>query len=107
LLLLFPILLPIVGGFFVFRQNIEKTRNRMVIATLSLTAVLVIVLCLLPTQTLELLPIQGSLELSLETDGLSRFFMLLMTCIWVPVSVFSFPYMKHTSSPSSSWGSTP
>ncbi len=99
LLLLFPILLPIVGGFFVFRQNIEKTRNRMVLATLSLTAALVIVLCLLPTQSLMLMHIQGSLELSLENDGLSRFFMLLMTCIWVPVSVFSLPYLKHVEEP--------
>lgn len=95
MLLLFPILLPIVGGFFVFRQNIEKRRNHMVLATVSLTAFLVVLLCLIPAQSLELMTIQGSVNLSLENDGLSQFFMLLMVCIWLPVSIFSFSYLKH------------
>ncbi len=95
MLLLLPILLPVVGGIFVFRQKEEKLRNRMVLMIVGVTSVLAVTLCLLPAQTLELMTIQGPLRLSLQNDGLSRFFMVLIAGIWTPISVFSFPYLKH------------
>lgn len=95
MLLLLPIVLPVIGGVFVFRQKNEKTRNRLVLTTLIVTTATVITICFLPEQTIELLTIQGSLRLSLKSDSLSRFFMVLIACIWTPVSVFSFPYIRH------------
>lgn len=95
MLLLLPILLPICTGVFVFRQKNEKIRNRLVLWTVLVTAVLAIALCMLPEQTLKLMTIQGALRLSLRNDSLSRFFMILMIGIWTPVAVFSFPYLRH------------
>lgn len=95
MLLLVPILIPIIGGVGVFRQKNEGTRNRLVLITVIATAVMAVVLCLLPEQSMEIMTIQGGLRLSLQNDSLSRFFMLLFACIWVPVTVFSFPYIRH------------
>ncbi|MCI2057477.1 MAG: proton-conducting membrane transporter [Oscillibacter sp.] len=94
-MLLVPVLLPIIGGIFVFRQKTEKTRNRMVLWLSGVTAVCAVILCVLPEQSMDLLTIEGSLRLGLRSDALSKFFMALISLIWVPVSVFSFPYIRH------------
>ena len=103
-MLLLPVLLPIVAGIFVFRQKNEKIRNRLVLITVSATAALVLAVCLLPTQSLELMTIQGTLRLSMENDGLSRFFMVLIVGIWAPVSIFSFPYLRHAGARTAIFG---
>lgn len=95
MVLLLPILVPLVGGIFVFRQKNEQIRNRMVLTVILATAVLALAVCLLPERRLVLLTIQGSLRLVLQTDSLARFFMLLCVCIWVPVLLFAFPYVRH------------
>lgn len=95
MLLLLPILLPVIGGIFVFRQKNEQARDRLVLWLVGLTAALVAVVCLTPTQTLKLMTIQGTMHLSLRSDGLARFFMVLFTGIWAPVSVYSLPYIRH------------
>jgi multicomponent Na+:H+ antiporter subunit D len=95
MLLVLPVLLPIVGGIFVLRQTNEQRRSRMVLWLTGLTTALAVLLCLLPEQSVELLTIQGALRLSLQNDGLAKFFMALVSLIWVPVAVFSFPYLKH------------
>ena len=94
-MLLLPILLPLIGGVFVFRQKTEELRNRLTLTLVMATAVLTVVICLLPAQTAELMTIQGELRLALRNDGLAKFFMILVSCIWAPVVVFSFPYIKH------------
>ncbi len=95
MVLLLPILVPLVGGIFVFRQKNEQIRNRMALTVILATAVLALAVCLLPERRLVLLTIQGSLRLVLQTDSLARFFMLLCVCIWVPVLLFAFPYVRH------------
>jgi len=95
MLLILPILIPVIGGIFVFRQKNEQIRNRMVLCIAGVTAALAVLLCLLPEQTVELMTIQGALRLSLQNDGLAKFFMALVALIWLPVAVFSFPYLKH------------
>lgn len=94
-MLLIPILLPVLIGIFVFRESDEKKRNRLVILNNLVTGIVVIALCLMPERSLELMTIQGGLRLSLVNDSLARFFMLLFVVIWVPVTVFSFPYLRH------------
>lgn len=94
-MLLLPVLLPLIGGIFVFRQKMEQTRNRMTLTLVLATAVLAVITALLPTQTMELLTIEGGLQLALRNDSLAKFFMILVACIWAPVVVFSFPYIKH------------
>ncbi|MEG1917141.1 MAG: proton-conducting transporter membrane subunit [Oscillospiraceae bacterium] len=95
MLLLIPILLPVVAGIAVFRLKNETLRNRVVLGTVLLTTLAAIALCLLPEQAITLLPIDGTLGIALQVDGLSRFFLLLIGGIWTVATVFSFPYLKH------------
>lgn len=95
MVLLLPILVPLIGGIFVFRQKNEQIRDRLALTVILAAAVLAAVVCLLPERRLVLLTIQGALHLALRTDGLARFFMLLCACIWVPVLLFAFPYIRH------------
>ncbi|MEG1592848.1 MAG: proton-conducting transporter membrane subunit [Oscillibacter sp.] len=99
MLLLLPILLPLVGGVFVFRQKTEQARNRLTLLAVLVTAVLVVAVCLAPARTVDLMTIQGSLHLALRSDSLAKFFMVLVAAIWAPVMVFSFPYLRHVERP--------
>ena len=81
LLLLLPILVPLSGGIFVFRQKNEQYRDWLVMSLIAATAVLVLINCVGPTQRLWLLTIQGDLGLVLNSDWLSKFFMVLAVCI--------------------------
>ena len=95
MLLLLPVLVPIAGGLTLTRLKTEQDRNRTALWTAIVTAALALIVCLLPERTVNLLTIQGSLRLCLQNDGLARFFMVLIAVIWIPVCVFSFPYLKH------------
>ena len=96
MLLLLPILVPLIGGIFVFRQKNEIYRDWLVVTLIVTTAVLVLANCTMPTQRLWLLTIQGELGLVLNSDWLSKFFMVLVVCIWAPVVIFTKPYIRHT-----------
>ena len=95
MLLLLPILVPLIGGIFVFRQKNETYRDWLVVTLIVITAVMVLANCTMPTQRLWLLTIQGDLGLVLNSDWLSKFFMVLAVCIWAPVVVFTKPYIRH------------
>ena len=95
MVLLLPILVPLVGGIFVFRQKNEQFRDRLALTVILAAAALALLVSLLPERQLVLLTIQGPLHLALRTDGLARFFMLLCACIWAPVLLFAFPYVRH------------
>ena len=95
MLLLLPILVPLVGGIFVFRQKNENFRDALALTLVVATAVLVLTNCTVPTRSLHLLTIQGDLTLVLNSDRLSKFFMVLVSCIWAPVMVFTRPYIRH------------
>lgn len=95
MLLLLPILVPLIGGIFVFRQKNETYRDWLVVTLIVITAVMVLANCTMPTQRLWLLTIQGDLGLELNSDWLSKFFMVLAVCIWAPVVVFTKPYIRH------------
>ncbi len=94
-MLLIPILLPFIGGIFVFRQRDEHTRNRTVLTLCALTAAAAAVLCVLPARELRLMTIQGSLYLALENDLLSKLFLVLISAVWLLAAVFAGPYLRH------------
>ena len=71
MLLLLPVLLPVIGGVFVFRQKSEQAREHLALALILGTAVLALVVCLLPEQRLDLLTIQSGLRLALRNDSLA------------------------------------
>lgn len=93
--LLLPILLPLAGGVLVFRQRDPKCRDHLALAVSAATALLCLWICLQPEVNVELLRIQGNLRLALRSDGLAKFFLALVSCIWTPVLAFSFPYLRH------------
>ena len=88
-MLLIPILLPFIGGIFVFRQRDEHARNRTVLTLCVLTAAAAAVLCVLPARELRLMTIQGSLYLALENDLLSKLFLVLISAVWLLAAVFA------------------
>ena len=94
-MLLIPILLPFIGGIFVFRQRDEHARNRTVLTLCVLTAAAAAVLCVLPARELRLMTIQGSLYLALENDLLSKLFLVLISAVWLLAAVFAGPYLRH------------
>ena len=95
MLLLLPIIVPLAGGIFVFRQKSEQHRDRLVLTLIAVTAALVLLNCVVPARRLWLLTIQGDLGLVLSSDWLSKFFMVLAVCIWGLVAVFTRPYIRH------------
>lgn len=95
-MLLLPVVVPLLGGILVFRQTNEERRKRLTLALTLGTAALALAICVLPGRSMELLVIQGGLRLVLQSDSLAKFFMVLVSCIWAPVLVFSYPYIKHT-----------
>lgn len=94
-MLLIPILLPFIGGVFVFRQREERARNRLVLALCGVTAAAAVVVCALPARETRLLTIQGSVELALQSDLLSKIFLVLIAAVWLLAAVFSGPYLRH------------
>ena len=94
-MLLLPVLLPIIGGVYVFRQEEEKTRNRLTIWLIWATAAVAAGLCALPEQSLTLLTIQGQLQLMLRIDDLAKLFMALILVIWLLVAAYSTLYLPH------------
>lgn len=95
MLLLLPILLPLLGGILVFRQKNPETRDRLALALVLGSAALSVLVCILPTQTVTLLTIHNNLRLALVNDRMTKFFLVLVSCIWSPVLVFSQPYIRH------------
>lgn len=94
-MLLIPILLPMIGGVFVFRQREEKIRNRLVLWITGAASAAAAIVCVLPEQSMRLMTIEGALCLELQSDSLARFFMVLAAVIWMPVAVFAGPYLRH------------
>ena len=94
-MLLIPILLPMIGGVFVFRQRNEKIRNRLVLWLTIATAAAAATLCVLPERSLRLMTIEGALYLEVQSDSLAKFFMVLIVVIWLPVAVFTGAYLRH------------
>lgn len=94
-MLLIPILLPVIGSVFVFRQRDEKIRNHLVVWLTIATAAAAVALCVLPERSMRLMTIEGTLYLALQNDSLAKFFMVFIVVIWLPVSVFTGPYLRH------------
>ena len=107
LLLLLPILVPLIGGIFVFRQKNEQYRDWLVVSLIAATAVMVLLNCIVPTRRLWLLTIQGDLGLVLASDRLSKFFMVLAVCVWARWWCSPGPISATPGGATSSWVFTP
>lgn len=95
MLLLLPILAPVAGGIFVFRQKKESVRNRLVLALMLVTAGLVCAVCLTPEQTVELLIHPGPAPPGPAAATCGQVLLGAHHRIWAPITLFAFPYIRH------------
>ena len=100
MLMLLSLLPPIVGALIVFRMEDNEKRHRFTAATVICTAVLAVGAAFLsmlrefPSE-ITLLHLDDTLTLSFGADGLSLFFIALVSFIWCFVQFHAFGYMKH------------
>ena len=94
-MLFLPLLFPLAGGICAFLIKKERPRNLCVMAALILTLASSVALCLRGAEPVTLLNIGGGISLRLGIDGMGRFFLLLMSAVWLIVAPFAFPYIKH------------
>ena len=95
ILLLFPILLPLAGGIGSFFLHERRLRRIGVSVTVIATFLCALGVCFLPQASLTLWDIGGSLAIRLFVDEMSRFFLMLVSLLWVLAAFFAFEYMQH------------
>ena len=100
MLMLLSLLPPIVGALIVFRMENNEKRHRFTAVTVICTAILAVGAAFLsmlrefPSE-ITLLHLDDTLTLSFGADGLSLFFIALVSFIWCFVQFHAFGYMKH------------
>ena len=96
MLMLLSILLPMLGAIELFMIKDDKQR-RFVTAVLLIISALVAVVAALTNggEVLTLMHISPALTLSFAADGLSIFFIALVSLIWCFVQFHAFGYMPH------------
>ena len=96
--LLLPIILPIVMGAVLFFMKPSQSRRPVLVYTgtaLVLTTILIIPACLTPETPVVLFYLTKTLPIMLKLDGIGRFFLIMVSIVWLLAGFFSFTYMKH------------
>lgn len=96
--LLLPILLPLIAG--VILPLIKSFRHRRVCnlfvgAVVILTFVLVLIASCGTQKTLVVWNLTKDIPIYLKLDEIGKLFYILTALMWIPVSFYSFEYMKH------------
>lgn len=95
--LVFPVLLPIVGGAFMPLLHLkEKSRNLLLEILVFITSALAL-LCVLrrPDDGFILFHLTGNLYFALKLDGLGSVFTCLVAVLWPLATLYAFEYMRH------------
>ncbi len=95
---LLPILIPIAASMLMMFIKTFKKRGPMLcllLSSLSATFASSVLIAVLDPPGFTICRITENIVLYLEMDGLSRFFMLLMSLMWLVIGVYSAGYMKH------------
>lgn len=95
---LIPILLPILGSIPVFFM-MERRQRSIYISALLAVEFLSLLLINWSGAPLRIFEMSPSIIITLGTDGLGKFFALLVSAIWLIVAVFAFQYMEHEEKP--------
>ena len=97
-ILLLPVLLPVFAGVLLqclpFAKEKSK-RDRYVIIMFILTASLTGSIAFVGEKSLLLFYLTKEIPFYVQTDGLAKFFLLLINIVWPLVGIFSLEYMKH------------
>lgn len=95
--LIFPVLLPILGGAFMPLLHLkEKSRNLFLEVLVLLTSALAL-LCVFkrPVDGFTLFHLTGNLDFALRLDGLGSVFTCLVAVLWPLATLYAFEYMRH------------
>ncbi len=95
MLMILAIVLPAVGAVFAFREKDVKRLHRLTAAFLFAAAALSVCAAALCHDTVTVFRLGASLTLSFAADGLSLFFVALVSLIWCLVQFHAFGYMVH------------
>lgn len=93
-LLMVPIIFPIIVGLWVQRLEIKKIYKLAAVMAI-INFVILIGLFMIHDNTLDILRLSDLLTIRLQIDGISKFFTLLTSLIWIFVTFYSFEYMSH------------
>ena len=94
ILLLVPIVFPIITGLIMKRLEIKKIY--ILAASMAIINLLLIIgLFTMDKQSLDVIRLSNLLTIRLVIDDISRFFILLISFIWILVTFYSFEYMSH------------
>ena len=97
-LLFIPILLPIMAGgalpLIISGESQYKKRQVYVTSVLILNALLVVLISFSDVLNIRLMNITSTINLYLQVDDLSRFFMNLASFMWLVVAFFAFEYIR-------------
>ena len=98
LLILVPILLPILAGsllpLVIKGENADKKRQIYVSSVLILNVIFVVLMVTATSLSLRFMKITNVINIYLQVDDLSKFFLILSSFMWLIVSFFAFPYIK-------------
>lgn len=96
MLMILSILLPMLGAIELFMIKDDKQRRFVTAFLVIVSAVLAVGAALLSGgETFTLMQISPALSLSFAADGLSLFFIVLVSLIWCFVQFHAFGYMPH------------
>lgn len=98
LLTLLPILLSLIAAFIVYAFKFDKTKQKNIV--LSVIVILVFISCLLNCfikgdLKIEMFKMAEILNVAFKVDGLSKFFSVAISFVWIIVTFYTFEYIKH------------
>lgn len=97
-ILLIPILLPLVSGILIgFFKPLakEKARTAFTLLMLIVSALSIIPILTESSLSLTLFTLSDSLPVTLHSDGVGKFFAVLIAVVWTLAGAYSFEYMAH------------
>lgn len=96
--LLTAILFPVfMGIILLFLKETEKRKNLLIYvgAVLGLTGLLVVKALTVGDTEILLFELMENVPVVLKLDGFGKFFLVIVTVVWILAGCFSFTYMKH------------
>ena len=97
LLTLLPVLFALIAAFIVYAFNYKQVKYKNI--TLAILSVLVFASCLINCFIdglhLEMFKMAEILNVSFKVDGLSKFFSVAISFVWIIVTIYTFEYIKH------------
>ena len=95
--ILLTMLFPILGAFIVyaFKDNNKTIKNVVLISLLALTFIFAIVNCFIDNLYIKVLSISEILTIEFKVDNLSKLFSVLISLVWLLVSVYTLKYITH------------